>query len=219
MVNLKKNIEEKQNNDSSKWLFWSIIVLTALTLVFACFVVKLAFFKKEVPRTYVERNLLMYKSQIENDPTDAVAYVNLGQTYFEIDQEDKAIKEFEKAISLDSKYAEPHYFLAVIYERKGETSKSIKELKKTVELSPSHDFAYFLLGKIYLEQNNPKEAINVLEKCVELNPVSANAHYSLGLAYEKVGKKDLAIREYEEALKYVPDYDDAKKAIERLTAS
>ncbi len=217
MVDLKEDIGAKHTKDSSNWLFWVVIVLVVLILIFSGLIVKSAFFKAEVPRTSVERDLLMYRSQVEGNPDDPVAHVNLGQTYFEIGQEDKAVKEFEKAISLDLKYAEPHYFLAVIYERRGEMSKAVDELKKTIELSPSHDFACFLLGQIYLEQEEYEKAIEILQKCIELNPVSASAHYSLGLAYEKTGENDLAISEYEETLRYVPDYDDAKEALERLT--
>ncbi|HDP69627.1 MAG TPA: tetratricopeptide repeat protein [Actinobacteria bacterium] len=219
MTELNERLEKQDNEDSVNWLLWCVVGLVVLILVFAGMVVKSAFFSKEVPRTAAERDIFLYEGQVERNPKDPLARVNLGMTYFQIGQEGKAIKEFEKAVSLDSNYAEPHYHLAVIYERKGEIDNALRELKKTVELDSKHDFACYLLGKIYLEQDKYEEAIKVLEKCVELKPVSADAHYALGSAYEKNGQKDLAINEYKETLKYIPNHEEAKKALKRLTAS
>jgi tetratricopeptide (TPR) repeat protein len=42
------------------------------------------------------------------------------------------------------------------------------------------------------------------------------AHYALGQAYEKKGDKEKAKKAYEAALKYNPQYEQAKEALDKL---
>jgi tetratricopeptide (TPR) repeat protein len=47
----------------------------------------------------------------------------------------------------------------------------------------------------------------------EGDPSLANAHWRLGQVYEKQGKKDLAIAEWQEALKLAPNYKAAQESL------
>jgi tetratricopeptide (TPR) repeat protein len=44
----------------------------------------------------------------------------------------------------------------------------------------------------------------------------ADVHYQLGKAYEGIGRNDLAMQQYNEVLKYIPDDAKALLAIQQL---
>ena len=47
-------------------------------------------------------------------------------------------------------------------------------------------------------------------------PTEAHARWRLGMIYEHQGRKDLARREYESALKLDPELEQAQEALENL---
>ncbi len=53
------------------------------------------------------------------------AHNNLGNTYYEKGELDKAISEYNQALSLKSNYADAHYNLGVAYSDKGMLDEAI----------------------------------------------------------------------------------------------
>lgn len=213
--------EEKKGHSSdalSQWLTRIIVLLVFAAAVLSIFIVKAVFFTKRVPRTAIERDLMRYQEEVRENPNDWKSRLNLGITYYAMEDYNSAIKEFKVAIRLKPKASTGHYYLALAYQGKNDIKKAIEELQSTVELDTQHDQAYFQLGDIYMKQKKYELAIKEFKKSLENNPVNANYHYSLGVAYERTNRKDLAIKEYQEALRYVPDFDEAKDALKRLSS-
>jgi hypothetical protein len=63
-----------------------------------------------------------------------------------------------------------------------------------------------------------EEAVGVFELMVSLYPESWSAHDSLGEAYADRGRKDDAVRSYKRSLELNPENQNAKAALDRLTA-
>ena len=61
-------------------------------------------------------------------------------------------------------------------------------------------------------------AVETLEKALFLNPSFANARYFLGLSYERIGKKELAIKEFEKIITTNPDNEEVLRIIANLKA-
>ncbi len=75
-------------------------------------------------------------------------------------------------------------------------------------------------GYFLMRRKRYDDAIAVFTRCLELHPKSANAYNNLGDTYAETGKTDLAIENYEQALKLDPTRQDIKTALEKLrTAS
>lgn len=100
-----------------------------------------------------------------------------------------------------------------------ENKRQINNLKKFVEnyksqaknVSELNAYGYVLLG-----QKRFKEAIMVFQINTFLFPENDNAYDSLGEAYMMAGKKELAILNYEKAVKLNPKADSSRKVLERL---
>jgi tetratricopeptide (TPR) repeat protein len=118
----------------------------------------------------------------------ADSYFELGRFYQEAKWWDKAFTAFEKALEVDETHLSSRYQIGRTAVFSGEN------LDRAVECL-----------KIYLQHEPPQGA-----------PTWANARWRLGMVYEKQGHKDLARKEYEEALKLDPNDEHAKKALENL---
>src|SRR5207244_10783671 len=63
------------------------------------------------------------------------------------------------------------------------------------------------------------EAVEHLRVAIELEPLNPEAYQNRAAIYERQGKRRAAIAEYRTALRYNPQYEPAKQALQRLTGS
>ncbi len=161
------------------------------------------------------------------DPSLTKIHFLLGSAYYNSDQTDKAIEEYEAGLKANPGIAEAMFNLGSCYERKGQNDKAatcyenylhanpasadaadvrriIEELKKTADVdrlfNESHDL---------LQQGKAVEARFLLEKAAAIEPDSAEIHYNLGMAYHNSGNLPRAIAEFEQTLKIKPAMSEA----------
>ncbi len=72
------------------------------------------------------------------------------------------------------------------------------------------------MGYALLRDRNDGQAVTIFELNVKLFPESANTHDSLGEAYMLSGKRELAIKSYEQALELNPESKNAIEMLEHL---
>ncbi len=75
---------------------------------------------------------------------------------------------------------------------------------------------YNVYGYKLINIGDNDEAIKVFKKQVEIMPNEANSYDSLGDGYKSVGKIDLAIEQYKNALKVDPKYEASRKKLDEL---
>jgi CubicO group peptidase (beta-lactamase class C family) len=91
------------------------------------------------------------------------------------------------------------------------------EMKRTGELQGERaEAALNELGYSLLYSRREQDAITVFQRNVQEFPQSSNAYDSLGEAYAKVGKKDLAIANYEKSLQLDPMNQNAVQGLKKL---
>ena len=67
------------------------------------------------------------------NPIFPLTNYTLGLVYLKLDNDEKAIKEFIKAIAIHPEYVNAHWELANIYLRTGKNAKAIKHLEIVAE--------------------------------------------------------------------------------------
>jgi len=65
-------------------------------------------------------------------------HYNLGITYKELGEHQKAISSYEKAIQIEPNYAQAHNNLGVVFNQLGEHQKAISCYEKAIQIDPSH---------------------------------------------------------------------------------
>ena len=74
------------------------------------------------------------KGNIELAADDATAYRNRGLSYSDLDQHQRAIEDFDKAIQLDPGYAKAYYNRGLAYRRLGQHTKAEADYARACSL-------------------------------------------------------------------------------------
>ncbi len=129
---------------------------------------------------------------------------NLGTTYQEKGELDKAETYLLKAIELKPDNAEAYNNLGVVYSRRHQPEEAIAYLNKALALDPRYAEAYRNLGNAHRRAGRPREAAAAYEKALLVRPDYALAYAGLGnLAQDKEDYGE-AVRLYEKALDIDP---------------
>ena len=104
---------------------------------------------------------------------------NYGIFLNEIGKHQEAELELKKAISLNPKYANAYYNLAVLLMGQGKLKEAELELKKAIKFKPDFAIAHYNLGFILKDLGRLKEAESFNHKALAVNPHLTDAYLSL----------------------------------------
>lgn len=110
----------------------------------------------------------------------------------------RAERAFKRAIELDSKWAAPHYNLALLY-RSQQNADSLSELEAAAALDGKNVNIVAALGDEYFTRQLWKQAAESFRKAIALKPSDDALHTKLGHSLYSQGLQDEANREYRRA--------------------
>jgi tetratricopeptide (TPR) repeat protein len=135
--------------------------------------------------------------QMEYDP--AIWNV-LGNAYYKTRNFEKAIDQYEMALSLDAEsqllfanLGEAQFSLALKKKDKAMLEKALQNFQTAVKLDPEYPLAYVGLGKASRLLGRFDYAITSFRKALDLDDKLDEALYVLGLTYLDKGDKDKAL--------------------------
>lgn len=109
----------------------------------------------------VETAIRYYDQALSINPNDNITLNNIGANLLQENKFQEAKKYFHKALSIDDKYPNTHYALALIAENEDDLHSSFYSFIQTVKFSKKNDFfyktgiqnAYQISNKIFQEDN------------------------------------------------------------------
>jgi tetratricopeptide (TPR) repeat protein/uncharacterized caspase-like protein len=110
----------------------------------------------------------------------------------------RAERAFKRAIEIDSKWAAPHYNLAMLY-RSQQNQASLAELEAAASLDSGNVNLLGALGEEYFTRQQWKQATETFRKAIALKPSDDNLHTKLGHSLYSQGLQEEANREYQKA--------------------
>jgi len=137
-----------------------------------------------------EKAAVAFREAVKLRPDFADAHQNLGTLLITSDAPE-AVRELQKAISLQPRLLKARYNLALAYDANPADglAKEITELEKLLAIDPKFPRAEFALGKALLKTGKIDDAITHLQIAVAHDPKSGEAYYQLGLALSRAGRK------------------------------
>lgn len=199
----------------SSLLKWIIVALIVAILVVGFLIAWSVFVTPQAPRSALERDLFVAQAKVKANPRDAQAHAELGAALFQLGRTGEAVKEYKKALTLSPKGTGFHFGLGLIYRSQGKLDLAIKEFKRENAIVPNHDVFYYL-GEIYKQRKQYDLAIEAYQNAIKTGSFDADAHFGLATVYEMKGEKELAKKEYQETLRFVPDHAGALAGLKRL---
>jgi tetratricopeptide (TPR) repeat protein len=142
-------------------------------------------------------------------PNSAVANLNRGVEYYQNGDLDRAIADFDKAISLDPDFAEAYNDRGLCYTTKGDLDQAISDFDRTIQIKPDFAEAYSNRGTAYKSKDDFDRAIKDYDEAVRLKPDFTAAYNNRGDVFHLIGNLLRAISEYDKALQINPDYVEA----------
>jgi len=158
-----------------------------------------------------------YKQAIEKDPSFALAYSGLAESYalypnYSVatpgDSMPQAKAAAHKALELDDSLAEAHAALGLyLCNYEYDLGSCEKELRRAIELKPNYATAHHWLGNVPLIlQKRYDEAIAEGRKAIELDPLSAIINADEAYNFINARRYDDAIAQCDRALKVDPNF-------------
>jgi len=169
----------------------------------------------------VLRSIEFYKEAIGLDPSFALAYVGVADSYGvmtaygyaapnEVVPQAKAAAQ--RALQLDPDLAEAHAAYAkLLADYDWNRLEAEREYKSAIELNPNVALTHYQYGFACLVPlGRFDEAINELKKALELEPLSVPAAGCLAGAYGFARRNDLAVQAGREAVSLEPNHPTAR---------
>lgn len=148
------------------------------------------------------------KSAIEIDPSKPGLFYNLGISYKDLGQLDKAEDVFKDMIKR-FKGSDGYYGLGMVYQKRGKLSSAISAYKKALLIDPKKISIYYSLGACYLEKGMFDKAISQFKDALAISPNDPNLYYNLGVSNWRGGRISDAISSYKKVLELSFNYPGA----------
>ena len=139
------------------------------------------------------------KRALELDPFSIIINADLGNTYINARQYEKAIEQLQKTIEMDQSFYFAHWQLGVAYEAIGSLHDASLEYQKARQLNDD-PWVLALLGHLYAVSGKRAEALRTLEELREISKQRYVSAYSFAIVYAGLGDKDQAFQWLEKSL-------------------
>jgi predicted CXXCH cytochrome family protein len=133
----------------------------------------------ETKQVHPEKAIEEYEAALKIQPTFALAYANLADTYRALGQEDKVWKTLTLGLKLLPKDAALHYAMGLSHIRLQQTAEGMKSLKLATEFSPDNRFFAYAYAVGLYSQSDKKAAFAFLKQRLNKHPTERNNLYLL----------------------------------------
>lgn len=149
------------------------------------------------------RVLLVAETEKTNDNFLAKIHFNLGVCFYRLQQNEKAIGEFNEAIKLSRReYGKAFYALGMAHGDLKNFREAEQAFRDALNLNKSDGETWFDLGFLYVRKNEFEKAEIAFQNAVKFKSVSAfEAHNNLGVISALRRDFDEAEKHFESALK------------------
>src|SRR6266550_4347230 len=136
-------------------------------------------------------------------------------------QLNEAIAHYQKAVQLNTSYADAYNNLGVAFLRSGQVDQAIADYKKAVAINPESAEMQYNLGNALAHQGNWADAIACYQAAVSTERDSVKAakiRNNLGAALERLGTSDEALEQFSQAVQINGNYPEAHCNLGRMLA-
>ncbi len=174
------------------------------------------FFSNKASAEGFNKGLQFFEQAIEKDPTFALAYAGLADSYLLLGERgllppdsswrNNAESAARRSVELDNTLPEAHLALGSALMHDWYFTAAETELKRAMELDPDSEVPYLRYTHFLGKMGRFDQAIANARRAREINPVSVGANSGLAMAFAEAGEYDLAIEQYKKALEIDPNF-------------
>ena len=122
-----------------------------------------------------------FTNAIEQNPENALGYVNFGNLLAAMNDIERAERFFQKAITVDEQAATAYYGLANLYYESERYTEAAKLYQKSIDYGIEGADAFFMLAKCFEREEQHKLALPFMQRAAELAPEDLQIRLSYGI--------------------------------------
>lgn len=151
-----------------------------------------------------------YTEALRLDPDLPYVYYNRGLLYFQLGDYEKSLADNTEAIRGRPTHAQAYHNRGTAKQRLGDIEGALQDFARSIELeNPEKILSHECMGRIYLKKRDMDKAISHFSEAIQLGTSYTGTYVSRGYAYAKLKQYELAIMDYQEAIRRNPDLADA----------
>ena len=145
-------------------------------------------------------DMTLYTHTLQTNPDAAVIRSNLGSLYFDAQQFDRALQEWQLALVQKPDNVVTMNALGIVYTRVGRFADAEAMFKQAIAAKPVWGDSHFNHGLLLQKTGDLPGALSEFKTAVALSPLSGPAHRFYGEALVKNGQSEEAIPQFKQAI-------------------
>ena len=141
-----------------------------------------------------------------SDENIVVIYTNRGNVFLRKGDYKRAIKDYSKAIKLNSYYVRAYNNRSWAWVNRGKYDQALADCGMAIDLNPQYLPAYINCGVAWERKGEYDRAIANYSKAIELNPQYALSYSNRGAAWKNKGEHERAMADYNRAIEVAPEF-------------
>ncbi len=166
-----------------------------------------------------EDALQMYKKSLQIYPYQENAHNNIGIIHLKRGEAGPAIKRFQRALEINPCFAKACNNMGIIYFHQGATDKAVAYFQRALAINPAYNDARVNIKKVQNKAARYGPNIRLLIQAREQQPTNPALFYQLGQTYQTAGMINIAIEQYQKALRLKPDWTTCLNTLGNLYAA
>lgn len=136
--------------------------------------------------------------EIKHDFKEAIK--NRGICYTMMDEDAKAVADFDHAITIDPEDITLYNYRGFAKAELQKYDEASKDFDHALKINPNYKDPYMNRGIMYIWMERYDDAIAQFNKVIELDPENGKAYYNRGIAYEEHGNIPRACIDWNKSL-------------------
>jgi tetratricopeptide (TPR) repeat protein len=150
----------------------------------------------------IKEALATLEKYINRNPESLKVLTRLGKFYSLLKDYANAKKYIDKALIINSQYADAHFVKGMVLVETNQPTEAIKAFKEVVQYDPENTEAYMMLGLLYQEFNDTL-AIQYYQTVARLSPKDPQPYYNMGYFYQENKNYAKALEKYNYILRNI----------------
>lgn len=153
-------------------------------------------------------------------PGDAEIPYDLGRIYYQLGRHTEAARSLGRATELDPRAYKAWDSLGLTSEALGNDAQAQQHYLKAIALvhkeHPRYDVVYANFADLLIKLGNYQRAFDLAAEAAERNPDEPRNLFLAGKALVQLGRNDLSVRWFEQAIALKPDYPEPNYALSQV---
>ncbi|MFB2922299.1 tetratricopeptide repeat protein [Aerosakkonema funiforme] len=147
----------------------------------------------------------IYFQLVEQEPTNPIAYKNLGNVLYSQGKLKEAIASYQQGIELEPNDAITYYHLGNTFHQLNRLEEAIAHYQQSLAISPNSPIVLNNLGNSLQRQGKFEEAIACYQQSITLDSHNALTYNNLGSLFNSQGKMEEALACFQQGLNLEPN--------------